>query len=138
MEFGTAELDKRELAVAAVAAVGFLTAGVGNRLGAQVLARRTGCAGSRPAAGVPICWPCCATLLAAPRATAPTDRATGRRPAADLADGLDALHRIADRRGLVVVVSDFLDGLPDDPAGRRPGSGRCAGWPPGTRCWRSR
>lgn len=32
----------------------------------------------------------------------------------DLADGLDALHRIANRRGLVVVVSDFLDGLPDD------------------------
>ncbi|MEV1145584.1 DUF58 domain-containing protein, partial [Micromonospora sp. NPDC049799] len=37
MEYGTADLDKRELAVAAVAAVGFLTAGVGNRLGAQVL-----------------------------------------------------------------------------------------------------
>lgn len=37
MEYGTAELDKRELAVAAVAAVGFLTVGVGNRLGAQVL-----------------------------------------------------------------------------------------------------
>ncbi|MBM0261093.1 DUF58 domain-containing protein, partial [Micromonospora sp. 4G55] len=37
MEFGTAELDKRELSVAAVAAIGFLTAGTGNRLGAQLL-----------------------------------------------------------------------------------------------------
>ena len=37
MDFGTAELEKRELAVAAVAAVGFLTAGGGNRLGAHVL-----------------------------------------------------------------------------------------------------
>ncbi|MET8067685.1 DUF58 domain-containing protein, partial [Micromonospora sp. NPDC005313] len=37
MEYGTSTLDKRELAVAAVAAIGFLTAGVGNRLGAQVL-----------------------------------------------------------------------------------------------------
>ncbi|MFD0821418.1 DUF58 domain-containing protein, partial [Micromonospora zhanjiangensis] len=37
MDFGTADLEKRELAVAAVAAVGFLTAGAGNRLGAYVI-----------------------------------------------------------------------------------------------------
>ncbi len=37
MDFGTAELEKRELAVAATAAVGFLTAGSGNRIGAHVL-----------------------------------------------------------------------------------------------------
>ena len=138
MEFGTAELDKRELAVAAVAAVGFLTAGTGNRLGAQVLTRRRGA----PLPGPQRAYPLLAllrALLHAPRA----DRRAAdqpRRPARDLAAALDRrCTAVATRRGLVVVVSDFLDGLPDDP-GRpgRPGSRRCAGWPPGTRCSRSR
>ncbi|MEV7989075.1 DUF58 domain-containing protein [Micromonospora sp. NPDC085948] len=113
MEFGTAELDKRELAVAAVAAVGFLTAGVGNRLGAQVL-RADGVRRFPARSGRTHLLTLLRTLLAAPRPTAPGDRPGWRPP--DLADGLDALHRIANRRGLVVVVSDFLDGLPDDPA----------------------
>ncbi|TNH25428.1 DUF58 domain-containing protein [Micromonospora orduensis] len=120
MEFGTAELDKRELAVAAVAAIGFLTAGVGNRLGAQVL----GTDGVRrfPArSGRTHLLGLLRALLAAPRATAPTDGSV-RGPSAplELADGLDALNRVANRRGLVVVVSDFLDGLPDDPAEQPP------------------
>ncbi|MFF5052336.1 DUF58 domain-containing protein [Micromonospora sp. NPDC000663] len=117
MEFGTAELDKRELAVAAVAAIGFLTAGVGNRLGAQVL----GADGVRrfPArSGRTHLLGLLRSLLAAPRATAPTDRSASAPP--ELVDGLDALHRVANRRGLVVVVSDFLDGLPDDPAEQPP------------------
>ncbi|WP_433130349.1 DUF58 domain-containing protein [Micromonospora sp. CA-240977] len=116
MEFGTAELDKRELAVAAVAAVGFLTAGVGNRLGAQVL-RADGVRRFPARTGRTHLLALLRTLLAAPRPTAPGDR-PGWGPVGppDLADGLDALHRIANRRGLVVVVSDFLDGLPDDPA----------------------
>ncbi|MEU7611933.1 DUF58 domain-containing protein [Micromonospora sp. NPDC049204] len=112
MEFGTAELDKRELAVAAVAAVGFLTAGIGNRLGAQVL-RADGVRRFPARSGRTHLLTLLRTLLAAPRPTAPVDRPGWRPP--DLADGLDALHRIANRRGLVVVVSDFLDGLPDDP-----------------------
>ncbi|MEV7328758.1 DUF58 domain-containing protein [Micromonospora sp. NPDC093244] len=120
MEFGTAELDKRELAVAAVAAIGFLTAGVGNRLGAQVL----GADGVRrfPArSGRTHLLGLLRALLAAPRATAPTDRsARGPSTPPELVDGLDALHRVANRRGLVVVVSDFLDGLPDDPAEQPP------------------
>ncbi|MET8120691.1 DUF58 domain-containing protein [Micromonospora sp. NPDC005189] len=116
MEFGTAELDKRELAVAAVAAVGFLTAGVGNRLGAQVL-RADGVRRFPARSGRTHLLSLLRTLLAAPRATAPDDR-PGRESMArppDLADGLDALERIANRRGLVVVVSDYLDGLPDHP-----------------------
>ncbi|MEU5945449.1 DUF58 domain-containing protein [Micromonospora sp. NPDC047465] len=113
MEYGTAELDKRELAVAAVAAVGFLTAGVGNRLGAQVL----GPAGLRrfpPRSGRTHLLGLLRALLTAPRAGAYDER---RPPPGgpDLADGLAAVHRVALRRGLVVVVSDFLDGLPDDP-----------------------
>ncbi|MFG2045933.1 DUF58 domain-containing protein [Micromonospora sp. NPDC048935] len=115
MEFGTAELDKRELAVAAVAAVGFLTAGVGNRLGAQVL-RADGVRRFPARSGRTHLLALLRTLLAAPRPTAPGDRpGWGSAGPPDLADGLDALHRVANRRGLVVVVSDFLDGLPDDP-----------------------
>ncbi|MCG5439632.1 DUF58 domain-containing protein, partial [Micromonospora foliorum] len=73
MEFGTAELDKRELAVAAVAAVGFLTAGVGNRLGAQVL-RADGVRRFPARSGRTHLLALLRALLAAPRATAPTDR----------------------------------------------------------------
>jgi uncharacterized protein (DUF58 family) len=48
MDFGTARAEKRDLAVAAVAAVGFLAAGGGNRLGAHLL-RGQGYGGCRPA-----------------------------------------------------------------------------------------
>ncbi|MBX7268534.1 DUF58 domain-containing protein [Micromonospora sp. Llam7] len=116
MEYGTAELDKRELAVAAVATVGFLTAGPGNRLGAQVLTpdglHRVPARGGRSHL-----FGLLRTLLAAPRVGG-YDADVGPRAApdaADLADALAAVGRVANRRGLVVVVSDFLDGLPDDP-----------------------
>ncbi|MEU5905041.1 DUF58 domain-containing protein [Micromonospora sp. NPDC047527] len=112
MEFGTAELDKRELAVAAVAAVGFLTAGVGNRLGAQVL-RADGVRRFPARSGRTHLLGLLRMLLTAPRTSGPSDQSSVGSP--ELADGLDALHRVANQRGLVVVVSDFLDGLPDDP-----------------------
>ncbi|MET7835113.1 DUF58 domain-containing protein [Micromonospora sediminicola] len=125
MEYGTAALDKRELAVAAVACVGFLTAGVGNRLGAQVLApdglrRFPARSGRTHLLGL------LRALLGAPRTDdGPDPRAAGpagaRADAAPgLADGLDGLHRVATGRGLVVVVSDFLDELPEDPDGPPP------------------
>ncbi|WP_197281404.1 DUF58 domain-containing protein [Micromonospora sp. NRRL B-16802] len=121
MEFGTAELDKRELAVAAVAAVGFLTAGVGNRLGAQVL-RADGVRRFPARSGRTHLLGLLRALLAAPRTPGHGDppRPSAGSPGTtlgspELADGLDALHRVANQRGLVVVVSDFLDGLPDDP-----------------------
>jgi len=121
MEFGTAELDKRELAVAAVAAVGFLTAGVGNRLGAQVL-RADGVRRFPARSGRTHLLGLLRALLAAPRTPGHGDppRPSVGSPGTtlgspELADGLDALHRVANQRGLVVVVSDFLDGLPDDP-----------------------
>ncbi|MEU6024866.1 DUF58 domain-containing protein [Micromonospora sp. NPDC047134] len=113
MEYGTAELDKRELAVAAVATIGFLTAGSGNRLGAQVLTpyglHRVPARGGRShLVGL------MRGLLAAPRqGVNPPARPPGEE--VDLAAGLAAVHRTANRRGLVVVISDFLDGLPDDP-----------------------
>jgi uncharacterized protein (DUF58 family) len=109
MDFGTAEFEKRELAVAAVAAVGFLTAGAGNRLGAHLLGpdgvRRFPARGGRThLLGM------LRTLLAVPRARPATDQLS-------LAAAIDGLHRAVHRRGLVVVVSDFLDGLDDDGLG---------------------
>ncbi|GAA0470474.1 hypothetical protein Ade02nite_33620 [Paractinoplanes deccanensis] len=107
MDFGTADLEKRELAVAAVAAVGFLTLGNGNRLGAQMITpegtRRFPARTGR------------APLMGLLRALAETPRVDGT---ASLADGLAAV-RLA-RTGLVVVVSDFLDGLHEDGLGDRP------------------
>ncbi|WP_175510281.1 DUF58 domain-containing protein [Micromonospora phaseoli] len=115
MEYGTAELDKRELAVAAVATIGFLTAGPGNRLGAQVLTpyglHRVPARGGRNHL-----FGLLRALLAAPRSGDDTEAAPRAvTDGADLADALAAVHRVANRRGLVVVVSDFLDGLPDEP-----------------------
>ncbi|MGC5021118.1 DUF58 domain-containing protein [Micromonospora sp. DT47] len=111
MEFGTAELDKRELSVAAVAAVGFLTAGAGNRLGAQVLAP-TGLRRFPARGGRTHLLGLLRALLTAPRAGGYDDGAAPAPP--DLGDALAEVQRVATRRGLVVLVSDFLDGLPDD------------------------
>ncbi|WFE30807.1 DUF58 domain-containing protein [Solwaraspora sp. WMMD791] len=121
MDFGTAELEKRELAVAAVAAVGFLTAGTGNALGAHLLGvdgiRRFPTGSGRDHL---LCL--LRALLAAPRGEARPQpggtTATSTPATLALADGIDGLRRAATRRGLAVVVSDFLDGLPDDAAGR--------------------
>jgi uncharacterized protein (DUF58 family) len=109
MDFGTAEFEKRELAVAAVAAVGFLTAGAGNRLGAHLLdpggIRRFPARGGRThLLGM------LHKLLAVPRALPTTEQIP-------LADAIDGLNRSLRRRGLAVVVSDFLDGLDEDGLG---------------------
>ncbi|HEX5596039.1 MAG TPA: DUF58 domain-containing protein [Micromonosporaceae bacterium] len=124
MDFGTAELEKRELAVAAAAAVGFLTAGSGNRLGAHLLGvdgvrRFPARTGRNHLLGL------LRALLAAPRGAprgvSPSSAggAEGTEGAVDgappaLAEALQALHRGAPKRGLVVIISDFLDGLPED------------------------
>ncbi|WP_250029556.1 DUF58 domain-containing protein [Paractinoplanes maris] len=106
MDFGTAELEKRELAIAAVAAVGFLTLGNGNRLGAHLLTgegvRRFPARGGRTA------------LLSLLRAMMLAPR---NQHEAGLGPGIEALHRQTPRSGLVVVVSDFLDGLDEDGLG---------------------
>jgi uncharacterized protein (DUF58 family) len=109
MDFGTAEIEKRELALAAVAAVGFLTAGSGNRLGAHLLLH-DGVRRFPARTGRDHLLGMLRLLLATPRGV----------PAADpvpLAGAIDGLHRAVRRRGLVVVVSDFLDGLDQDGLG---------------------
>jgi uncharacterized protein (DUF58 family) len=113
MDFGTAELEKRELAVAAVAAVGFLTAGAGNRIGAHVL--RAGGIRRVPArTGREHLQALLRELLTAPR--------DGTGGEGNLATALEGLERTAVHRGLVVVVSDFLDEGADgaEPGWERP------------------
>jgi uncharacterized protein (DUF58 family) len=99
LDFGSGVCDKRELAVAALAAVMFLTSGGGNRIGAVVdngtgqrrLPARGGAGHGR-------------ALL---KQVAETPRAPeGTR--GDLAALLESLRRPPRRRGLAVVVSDFL------------------------------
>ncbi|MGX7670580.1 DUF58 domain-containing protein [Plantactinospora sp. DSM 117369] len=109
MHFGTAELDKRELAVAATAAVGFLTAGVGNRLGAHLL-DGTGIRRFPARTGRTHLLGLLTVLLAAPRRDT-----SGAAPS--LADAVTTLHRATAGRGLAVLVSDFLDGLPETEGG---------------------
>jgi uncharacterized protein (DUF58 family) len=113
MDFGTAEIEKRELAVAATAAVGFLTAGSGNRLGAHLLGTDTG-----PPRGVSAVRRFPARtgrthLLGLLRALLAVPRAGEGAQQPALSEAIAGLRRSAPRRGLVVVVSDFLDGLPE-------------------------
>lgn len=101
LAFGTARAEKRDLALAAVAAMGFLTLRTGNRIGAvttdgagrhvtvaarggrvhgQALLRRVLGAFEQPESG-----------------------------SVDLATAMRRIGGLARRRGLVVIVSDFLD-----------------------------
>ncbi|WP_157248080.1 DUF58 domain-containing protein [Nonomuraea typhae] len=101
MDFGTAAMEKRDLALAAAAALGFLTQRTGNRIGAhllhgsgvQVLPART---------GRPHLMALLQRMFALPR-TRPGAKVPGLGAAAD------QLGRTLVRRGLAVVVSDFLD-----------------------------
>lgn len=99
LDFGTASCLKRDLAIAAVAAVSHLTVRGGNRIGAVVgtgadthrvparAGRRGGQALLRSVAGTP---------------RAPSGGRT------DLAALIDTLNRPPRRRGMAVVISDFL------------------------------
>jgi uncharacterized protein (DUF58 family) len=101
MDFGTGRVEKRDLAVAAAAAIGFLTERAGNRVGAYILEG----AGSRriPArTGRAHMLGLLRTLLAVPRSLP-------GGPRQNIGGVADLLHRTVRRRGLVVVISDFLD-----------------------------
>lgn len=106
-EFGTGAWEKRDLAIAATAAVGFLTARTGNRMGAVALTpagprtipARPGRAGLRALLR---------TLLAMPRgAHSHPPRRPDPAAATDLAGAVRGLLRPPRRRGLAVVISDF-------------------------------
>ncbi len=99
LDFGTALCQKRDLAIAGLAAVGHLTVHGGNRLGAVVT---TGERVDR--------YPAMPGRMAAERLlrdVVATPRADGGRRG-DLAAALETLRRPERRRGMVVVISDFL------------------------------
>ncbi|ANZ42132.1 hypothetical protein BBK82_45575 [Lentzea guizhouensis] len=102
LDFGTAACEKRDLVIAATAAVAHLTRGGGNRIGAAV---STGAENVRiPARGG------LAHARGMIRKIAETPRAAeGTR--GDLAALLEQLRRPPRRRGLIVVISDFLGGM---------------------------
>ena len=101
LDFGTAEFEKRDLALAMVAAVGFLTSRAGNRVGVLVLGNdRTFFVPAR--AGREAMLALLHQVDAVPRPH------VARPPADDLRSALRTAARLARRRGLVVVISDFL------------------------------
>lgn len=102
LDFGTSRREKREVVLATLAAFGVLTQRSGNRLSVVVaggdrltpLPSRVGRAGALAALS---------NVYDTPRRdTAPTESAS-------LAAAFDWVHRTKQRRGLVVVASDFLD-----------------------------
>ncbi len=103
VDFGTANLEKRDLVLAAVSAVVHLTARSGNRVGAVVT-------NGERVVRIPA-MPGTAHARHLVRAVAATPRAaTGG--SYDLRAALELLRRPPRRRGMVTVVSDFL-GSPD-------------------------
>ncbi len=105
MHFGTAALEKRDLAVAAVATIGLLTFQAGDRFGGYVLAdgglrRWPAASGRRALFGL-----LRALLSDEPGAARPLPR----QAIGGLASAIDALGRAQRKRGLRLVVSDFID-----------------------------
>ena len=99
LDFGTADCEKRDLALAAVAAVGFLTTRTGNRMGALIV-RPDRVTRVPPRSGrVP--------MMALLHALASRERADGGG-ATDLGAAIQSHLVSRRRRGLAVVVSDFL------------------------------
>jgi uncharacterized protein (DUF58 family) len=124
LDFGTAQWLKRDLVIAAATAMAHLTVRGGNRIGAVV---GTGSGGPDPAAEGRSWWRRRGTATAAPSAHPPIVRLPARpgrkeaqgllraiarteiRPGrADLGDLIDRLNRPPRRRGVAVVISDFL------------------------------
>jgi uncharacterized protein (DUF58 family) len=107
MDFGTALTEKRELVLAALTAVTHLTVRGGNRVGAVV--------GNGHSTYVVPALSGRAHARHLVRKVAQTPRAEQAGPN-DLAAMIERLRRPQRRRGLVAVVSDFLDGTaPNEP-----------------------
>jgi uncharacterized protein (DUF58 family) len=104
MRFGTADSEKHELAAAAAAAFAFLNSRAGNRTGA-LLVGADGLTTLPARGGRTGALALVHSILAADD---PTD-GSGR---GDLAAALLATGRVSRRRGLIVVISDFLDDGP--------------------------
>ena len=97
LSFGTAGAEKRDLVLAAAGAVGFLVARGGNRVGGLLLANDS-FEWIPPRGGRRHLYRLLRRIQAAPRDGG----------AVDLGEGLQVARRLAVRRGLVVVASDFV------------------------------
>ncbi|GAA3765166.1 DUF58 domain-containing protein [Salinactinospora qingdaonensis] len=107
MDFGTATSEKRDVAIGALAAVTVLTQHVGDRFGAHLL--HHGHIRRWPAhSGKNALYTLLSAITATPR-SAPHHGAT-------LTDALDDLARTRPRRGLRVIISDFLTPTTATPA----------------------
>ena len=100
MLLGSGDTEKWEVAMAAAAVYGFLTDRAGDRVGAVVMGSRQVVIPARP--GRSHVYAILAAIEQASRAPAP----------AALPPALDRVARLRRRRGLVVVISDFLDESP--------------------------
>ncbi|MEE2056122.1 DUF58 domain-containing protein [Rhodococcus artemisiae] len=99
LDFGTGTCEKRDLAIASVAAIAYLTGGGGNRIGAVVSNGRD--FARMPARGGRLhAQSMLRTIATTPH---PADGTRG-----DLRGVIDSLRRPQRRRGLIVVISDFL------------------------------
>jgi uncharacterized protein (DUF58 family) len=105
MDFGTARSEKRDLAHAAAAAFTFMNGRAGNRVGAVI-------AGASGLGLVPARTGRAASLAVVHGLAVDVTRAEPGAAVPTLADALVAADRLALRRGMVVVISDFLDGSP--------------------------
>jgi uncharacterized protein (DUF58 family) len=99
LDFGTANCEKRDLSLAAVAAVGFLTTRTGNRFGALIvrpegITRIPSRSGRQP-------------MMALLHRLATRERLDGTGPT-DLGAAISSHVAARRQRGLAVVVSDFL------------------------------
>jgi uncharacterized protein (DUF58 family) len=104
MDFGTGLRSKRDVAVGALVAANLLTQRVGDRFGAHFL--HQGRVRRWPArSGKEALLSLLATVAAAPR----SDESSPDADRASLADAIADLVRTRRRRGLRVVISDFLD-----------------------------
>jgi uncharacterized protein (DUF58 family) len=99
LDFGTTGCEKRDLAVAAAAAITYLNSGGGNRIGA-IIANGDSIIRVPALSGRNHEHTMLRTIATAPRAP------QGVR--GDLAAAIDALRRPERRRGMAVVISDFL------------------------------
>jgi len=101
MHFGTTTLEKRDLAVAAVATMGLLTFRVGDRFGGYVLRQ-----------GRLRRWPTRSgrlALFALLRSLLREDADSDGTPEMSLTDAIRSVSRSQRKRGLRVIVSDFID-----------------------------
>ena len=102
LDFGTAFCEKRDLAISAIAAVGFLTNRTGNRIGAILVDPTTGATTIPARGGRDHLMALLHRLVASKRAA---DGST------DLGAAMARLAATSRRRGLAVIVSDFLGPL---------------------------